>query len=299
MRKQIFPRPERTLGSRSSVPRLKAVQTNSGLNTHMNTQTIENQFARMGARFQVVHQETTRRDADYALDIRADRRGQYFELRVPASVERSLEVAVLQVQPQERHLVLLVKKPAAKDRFLCGHDEREWFVAAVPGTATTVMQAREALKPQFIRLEETRRGLRARERARRRNAVAIRQGEWFFVPMPEMVVKTPLIFRNEPIRRGAGKPHLVAEVYRDGGENVLVCPHHPNGLTEAAYHTLLARKPKAKGWGWIRMRRNARVYARGPVRHPDHATITLPCWHEVLMNTETLSRTMANVAFLD
>jgi len=35
------------------------------------------------------------------------------------------------------------------------------------------------------------------------------------------------------------------------------------------------------------------------VRHPDHATITLPCWHRVLMNTETQSRTTANVAFLD
>ena len=33
----------------------------------------------------------------------------------------------------DRHLLLLVKTPVAKDRFLCGHDEREWFVAAVPG----------------------------------------------------------------------------------------------------------------------------------------------------------------------
>ena len=265
----------------------------------MNTQTIENQFARMGARFQVVHQETPRPGADYALDIRTDRRGQYFELRLPGSVEPSLDVAVLQVQPQDRHLVLLVKKPQTKDRFLCGHDEREWFVAAVPGNATTVTQAREALKPQAVRQAETRSGLRARERARRRNAVSIRQGEWFFVSMPEMTVKPSLILRNEPIRRGGGKPHFVAEVYRDGGETVLVCPRHPNGLTEAAHKTLLARKPGAKGWGWTRMRRNARVYARGTVRHPDHATITLPCWHEVLMNTETQSRTMANVAFLD
>ena len=31
----------------------------------------------------------------------------------------------------------------------------------------------------------------------------------------------------------------------------------------------------------------------------DHATITLPFWHRVIMNTETQSRTMANVAFLD
>jgi len=40
-------------------------------------------------------------------------------------------------------------------------------------------------------------------------------------------------------------------------------------------------------------------YARGDVRHSDHATITLPFWHRVMMNTETQSRTMANVAFLD
>jgi hypothetical protein len=31
----------------------------------------------------------------------------------------------------------------------------------------------------------------------------------------------------------------------------------------------------------------------------DHATITLPFWHRVMMNTETQSRTMANVAFVD
>jgi hypothetical protein len=35
------------------------------------------------------------------------------------------------------------------------------------------------------------------------------------------------------------------------------------------------------------------------LRHPDHATITLPCWHQVLMNTENATRQMANVAFLD
>ena len=47
------------------------------------------------------------------------------------------------------------------------------------------------------------------------------------------------------------------------------------------------------------MRRNLRVYARATVRHSDHATITLPLWHRVLMNTATQSRTMAHVAFLD
>jgi len=44
------------------------------------------------------------------------------------------------------------------------------------------------------------------------------------------------------------------------------------------------------------MRRNPRVYARGRVRHSDHATIFLPCWHRVSMNGEVLS---SRVAFLD
>jgi len=47
------------------------------------------------------------------------------------------------------------------------------------------------------------------------------------------------------------------------------------------------------------MRRNPGVYARGTVRHSDHDTLNLQLWHRVLMNTETQSRTMANVAFLD
>ena len=37
------------------------------------------------------------------------------------------------------------------------------------------------------------------------------------------------------------------------------------------------------------MRRNPRVYARGRIRHPDHATVTLDGWHEVFSNTEHLS----------
>ena len=44
------------------------------------------------------------------------------------------------------------------------------------------------------------------------------------------------------------------------------------------------------------MRRNPRVYA---VRHPDHATIWLPDWHRVVLNTETETEAMRNVAFID
>lgn len=250
----------------------------------------------MGARFRVVDDGMS---PDYALDIRQDRHGQYFQLYVPPHFSHSLEATVLNTQPRDRHLVLLVKKPTEKARFLCGHDEREWFVAAVPGNATTVVQAKEALKPRAIRFAEMRAGLRVRDRFRRHNPVSIRQGEWFFVPMPNLRVDPSLIRQREPIRRGSGKPHYIAELYRAGGEPVYVCSQRPQGLNEYQYRLLLERNSKAKSWAWTIMRRNAGVFARGTVRHPDHATIVLPGWHQVLMNTENETATMRNVAFLD
>jgi hypothetical protein len=80
---------------------------------------------------------------------------------------------------------------------------------------------------------------------------------------------------------------------------VYVCRQFPNGLTEKEYQQYVRERPERARLGWRVMVRDAGVYARGTVRHRDHATITLPFWHRVLMNTETQSRTMANVAFLD
>lgn len=57
--------------------------------------------------------------------------------------------------------------------------------------------------------------------------------------------------------------------------------------------------PSAAQWGWQALRRNPRVYAKGRIRHPDHATITLPDWHRVVLNTETETETMRHVAFID
>jgi hypothetical protein len=100
-------------------------------------------------------------------------------------------------------------------------------------------------------------------------------------------MKTPLL------------PHIVAEVFRTAGDRVRVCSRFPNGIIEPEYQALIARDPKASRRGWQVGFRNAEVYSRGPVRHRDHATITLHDWHRVWMNTETATRTMANVAFLD
>ena len=275
----------------------------------MNTENIESKFAAMGARLKVreVPPEWRRwfgwqRTEDYAVDIRKDRHGQFFELRVPTHLSDSLDVCVMQIEPRQRHLLLAVRKSDEKpqfDRFLCGHDEREWFVAGVPGGASSVRQAMDTLQPQDVRDSLARSHVSSRKRYARKNRAFRRQGEWFLVPEPSFVVDEELILRNEPLRRGAGKPHMVEELFRTGGETVHVCDRYPNGITPGEYRDILQSNPKAHRWGWRVMQRNPGAYARGTVRHSDHATITLSFWHRVLMNTETQSRTMANVAFLD
>jgi len=268
----------------------------------MNSKTIAKQFAHMGARFRIIRPEDVsrwRRRTDYALDIATDKRGQLFELQLSTEREAQFGIEVLQCRPDDRHLLLLVKTPTANDRFLCGHDEREWFVAAVPGGASSVVQAKLALLPAEVLEAANHAHLNQRQRTRRHNRAFIRQGEWFFVPAPNLAVEKKHILRNEPIRRGGGKPHMVAEVFRTGGDRVRTCSRFPNGVTDSEYQALVAADPKAARWGWQVRFRDAEVYARGSVRHRDHATITLHEWHRVWMNTETATRTMANVAFLD
>jgi hypothetical protein len=50
---------------------------------------------------------------------------------------------------------------------------------------------------------------------------------------------------------------------------------------------------------WHTMTRNPGVYVRGRITHPDHKTNLLDCWHRVMMNTESQSSAMRNLAFLD
>jgi hypothetical protein len=232
---------------------------------------------------------------DLALDVRQDRHGEYFLIsRGEAS---TTELVVLDVQPKDRHLLFLSRSAAEKHRFLLGHDERHWFVAGIPESTpvSRVRDAKQALKPDLVQSSE--RGVRTKYRDRRSNAARIRQGEWFFVPAPQVRVELLLVLRNEPIARGGGKPHVCEELYRFGGETVYVSPGAPNGLTDEQYKAL--SEGERSRWNWRVMRRNPKVYVRGRVRHSDHKTVTLDGWHEVLSNTENLSHAMRNVAFLD
>ncbi len=268
----------------------------------MDTNLLDDKFARIGARLKVAARPSrrSRTAGAISLDVQTDRKGEFFEIVRPP--DAGAEVEVLDVQPGDRHLLLLVREGEDKSKFLCGHDERHWFVAGIPEAAPvgTVRQAKEALKPAEVQAAQARQRLKAKARSRRKNAAYRRQGEWFFLPVVGLTVDEKLVLRDEPLARGnGGKPHWAEFCYRTGGEAVHVCSRYPNGVTEAQYRKIVAGNTKAKGWGWRTMRRNPGVYVRGRVRHPDHATITLHGWHRVVMNTEGQSKAMRNVAFLD
>jgi hypothetical protein len=146
---------------------------------------------------------------------------------------------------------------------------------------------------------QARKGLKGRHRNRRHNRAFIRQGEWFFIPEPNLVVDPKLVLGNEPLARGRGKPHWAEFLYRSGGENVYVCFEFPQGLSESAYRRLIAENPAKRRLPWRVMRRDAGVYVRGRVRHPDHKTVKLNGWHRVVPNTESQAASMRHLAFLD
>jgi hypothetical protein len=209
-----------------------------------------------------------------------DRSGEFFDIRC----QQGCEPELLDVQAVSRHLLLMVRDGADKNKFLLGHDECHWFAAAIPGYGVRdVRTAIQSLRPAEVE------GMKA-----------IRQGEWFFVPVTKLTRKVVNVFGNEPLSRGAGsKPHICEELMRHAGVSVLVSSDYPNGITEAEYNQLLKDNPGASRMHWRRMVRDAEVYARGDVRHRDHKTIHLDGWHRVYMNRERFAKHARQIAFLD
>jgi len=262
---------------------------------------ITRPFERMGARVEVVPFAPRRGIAGgrVRVDIVTDHRGQKFSLAVHPSVR----LCVPDAQPGQRHLLLncVVEETSQRHKYLCGHDEREWFAAAVPNRPgiSSVRTAMEALKPDLVRQEIVRRGVHPGEYASRSTAAYRRQGEWFFIPQEGMRFPAGLVLRNEALRRGNGKAHWAELAYRTGGEFVYFNAEHPQGLTELEYKALIGRNPRLKHGRWRTGRRGAELFVKGRIRHPDHQTITLECWHQVRMNTENESASMRHLAFID
>ena len=120
----------------------------------MDTALITAEFAKMGARVrfgpQISQRENHRpaaEDRSLRVDIQKDRQGEYFDIRVDDSV---VDLEVVDLNPEDRHLLLLARRieQGQQHKFLCGHDERHWFVAAVPDVPgiSNIRTAQEALR---------------------------------------------------------------------------------------------------------------------------------------------------------
>jgi hypothetical protein len=163
---------------------------------------LDTKFARIGARFKIADRPSrhSRMSGVISVDVQADRKGKFF--KIVRRRDSEAEIAVLDVQPADRHLLLLVREGKDKSKFLCGHDERLWFVAGIPEATPvgTVRQAKEALKPAEVQTAQAHKRLSGKAPSRK-NAAYVRQGEWFFLPVPGFVVDEKLVPLNEPLRR--------------------------------------------------------------------------------------------------
>jgi len=266
----------------------------------MDTDLLHEKFYRMGARVNV-HSAPVQR---VAIDIKHDRRGEFFDV----SVREGVMVNAIDVRPRQRHLLLAVHDEDSLglpipggQRFLCGHDERAWFVAAVPEgrPASNVAMAMDALKPGIARFAEARVGLRFEKRHDRRNQAWVRQGEWFFVPVPGFRAGEFQVRRNEPlVRSNSSKPHTAEFCVRTGGELIYLHQRSRAIISAATYRRLMKRNP-AEAKLYSAQQQNMQVLVRGRISHADHKTIVLNDWHQVAMNTESESRAMQFVTFID
>jgi len=272
---------------------------------------LERGFAAIGARVDVTplsardrrigRQWMTPRMASSPMlvDVKRDRGDERFTV----AHHSDSQVRVIHVNSSLQHLVLTMKPKdhPARRTFLCGRDESHWFVAAIPERAEvrSVQDALNALKPaevwESIRLHN----LPHSQWNLRRTAAFVRQGEWFFIPRPREDDRNHDVRRREPLSRGLGSQlHWCEEVFRLGGQDVWVSERFSRGLTDEQYRALPPERRNRSSWR--RMTRGATAFARGWVRHRDHATITLDGWHEVVMNTESQATTMRQqVVFLD
>jgi len=261
---------------------------------------LKNKFSQLGApcdiqKINVARSRFNVRSEGFSIDVKGKNKEEKFEILIDGKDAPAINV--LDVQPELRHLLLMVERLGVKSKMLCGHDERHWFVSPIGDRkVSTVVQAIENLKPsQVTKLQH---GVKLSKRIKNThknktsNGKIIRQGEWFFIPTsfqpnPKMVLK------NEPLQRSArNKPHMCEELYRSGGVTVYVYLGKQITLKE---HNALSAKEQKKPWR--PMRANATMYVRGRITHPDHATVKLLIWHQVQINNEAEATGM--IRYLD
>lgn len=260
----------------------------------MNRDTIKKFFGLIGSRITIRNLNPDPLAEPRArFNVSNDSKGEHFTLSILGD-ENRIEVTILDVNKKLKHILLLIKytispRIITTERLLCGHDEMHWFVAGVTNSVS-IKQAFERLRPDAVTVAFNQSGEKNKNRNRRKNKGFIRQGEWFFVPVDFKEKESTIIHKNEPINRRGGTSHIVEELIRIGGETVYV--NGDNVLSKREYNKL----DKNQRLIFKERTSNARVLARGKVKHRDHHTIELKGWHSVHLSTE--SGTSSN-AFID
>lgn len=271
---------------------------------------ISKKFNEIGARVKIFENPTrtlgrSGRVTDIGINVLKDKEGEFFDIRLRDANDISLKV--LDTQKEDRHLLLMAETKKQKMKFLCGYDEREFFTCAIPlSNVSTVLQAKQALKPKDLIEQETLGKIKTKDKHKRhrrtKKGKIHRQGEFNFVPLPDFQPPSgslSIIHRNEPMSRG-GKPHMAEYLYREGGTAVYVNSLYPDGLTEKEYQELLKKDKDARKYVWDRRVRNPTAYAKGKITHPDHRTLDLKhTWHRVVLNTEDKATFIDVVTFID
>lgn len=124
------------------------------------TESIEKKFSAMGAKVSFAGPRKSRR-------LLSGESLQNFSINISdgkfvinKSEDVNLQIAYL--DKEGRHLLLIASipniarpgLPGETQRYLCGHDERDWFTCAIPTVAKNINEAKEALKPkELIELE--------------------------------------------------------------------------------------------------------------------------------------------------
>lgn len=258
---------------------------------------IKTEFERAGARATISRLNRTsyrRIQRPMAIDVVPDQFGEYFDIQLAANVD----LAVVDVQPRHRHLLLSASNSIGEDRFLCGHDEYHWFVAALPGetSAVNVVAAKDALKPQLVKRLEQR---KHKGKHHRKSDVYLRQGEWFFIPSPHIGIDRSRVVRAGVLSRGGGKPHFCSLLYEDG-EREFECDRYPKlAFFEFEYQHILQTRRKAKQWKWRQLPFNPDRYVKGWIEHEDHSPLFLDIWHRVELNRESNTLSMSRMIYRD
>lgn len=279
------------------------------------TTEIEKKFEAIGARVKIGAWKKSfdPRDSGFSIDVRKDKEGEYFDLKI----DKEIEMMILDTQKADRHLLLMTKEhnlnrqgqktSETKSKFLCGHDERHWFTCAIPESSrvTTVIGAKQALKPKELIEIETKEGVSKKNAHKRHRLLKSgkkihRQGEFMFIPQSDFEPpkgNLTKIWKNEPMKGGGSHFHYAEFLFRSGGRTVHV--YNDKILDDKEYTKYIKKHPDEEKFFKL-MTENPNVYVKGKISHEEHATVNLGgTWHKVLVNTESQARARSNVRFLD